>query len=137
MKHAIPQMVKQGGGVILNTSSAQAIVGVPNLSPYAATKGGIISLTKTAAIEYASKNIRVNCIAPGMVKTPMLMGMADDLPPDSVEAKAMTEMAQQLIPLGRIAEPEEIANVMLFLASGESSYVTGAVFVADGGYSAQ
>jgi NAD(P)-dependent dehydrogenase (short-subunit alcohol dehydrogenase family) len=130
-------MIKQGGGVILNTTSAQGLVGVPNLSPYAATKGGIIALTRTAAIEYASYNIRVNCIALGMVKTPNMLGLVADLPPDSVEVKAMNEMAKQLIPLGRMAEAEEIAPAMLFLASDDSCYMTGSVMVVDGGYSAQ
>lgn len=137
MKYAIPQMIKQGGGVIINTTSAQGLVGVPNLSPYAATKGGIIALTRTAAIEYAAYNIRVNCIALGMVRTPNMLGLVADLPPDSVEVKAMTEMAKQLIPLGRMAEAEEIAPAMLFLASDDSSYMTGSVMVVDGGYSAQ
>jgi len=137
MKYAIPQMIKQGGGVIVNTTSAQGLVGVPNLSPYAATKGGIIALTRTAAIEYASYNIRVNCIALGMVKTPNMLGLVADLPPDSVEVKAMNEMAKQLIPLGRMAEAEEIAPAMLFLASDDSCYMTGSVMVVDGGYSAQ
>jgi len=137
MKYAIPHMIKQGSGVIVNTTSAQGLVGVPNLSPYAATKGGIIALTRTAAIEYASYNIRINCIAIGMVKTPMMLGLVAELPPDSVEVKAMNEMAKQLIPLGRMAEADEIAPAMLFLASDDSLYMTGSVMVVDGGYSAQ
>lgn len=137
MKYTLPQMVKQGGGVIVNVSSAQGLVGVPNISPYAATKGGIITITKTAAIEYARHNIRINCVAPGMIRTPMLENMVANLPADSVEAQAMTELATQLIPLGRIAEPEEIAPAILFLASDESRYMTGAVLVVDGGYAAQ
>lgn len=137
MKYAIPQMLSQGGGVIVNTTSAQGLVGVPNLSPYAATKGGIIALTKTAAVEYAAKNIRINCIALGMVKTPNMDWLVSQLPAESVEAKALTEMAHVLIPLGRMAEPEEIAPTILFLVSDESSYMTGSVMVADGGYSAQ
>jgi NAD(P)-dependent dehydrogenase (short-subunit alcohol dehydrogenase family) len=137
MKYAIPHMIKQGSGVIVNTTSAQGLVGVPNLSPYAATKGGIIALTRTAAIEYASYNIRINCIALGMVKTPMMLGLVADLPPDSVEVKAMNETAKQLIPLGRMAEADEIAPAMLFLASDDSCYMTGSVMVVDGGYSAQ
>jgi len=137
MKYVIPQMLKQGGGVIINTTSAQGIVGVPNLSPYAASKGGIIALTRAAAIEYASKNIRINCIALGMVKTPNMDWLISQLPPDSVEVKALTEMAHVLIPLGRMAVPEEIAPSILFLASDESSYMTGSVMVVDGGYSAQ
>ena len=137
MKYAIPGMIEQGGGIILNTASAQAVVGVPNVSPYAATKGGIISITRTAAVEYAKHNIRINCVAPGMVNTPMLRGVTDEMPPDSVEAKAMSELAQQLIPLGRIGNPEEIAKAMLFLVSDDASYITGHVLIVDGGYSAQ
>ena len=137
MKYAIPGMIERGGGVILNTASAQAVVGVPNVSPYAATKGGIISITRTAAVEYAKYNIRINCVAPGMVNTPMLRGVTAEMPPDSIEAKAMTDMAQQLIPLGRIAEPQEIAKAMLFLISDDASYVTGHILIVDGGYSVQ
>lgn len=137
MKYTIPQMIKQGGGVIVNVSSAQGLVGVPNISPYAATKGGIITITKTAAIEYARHNIRINCVAPGMIRTPMLENMVANLPPDSVEAMAMSDLAKQLVPLGRIAEPEEIAPAILFLASDDSVYMTGAVVVVDGGYAAQ
>lgn len=138
MKYAIPFMIKQGGGVIVNTTSAQGLVGVPNLSPYAATKGGIIALTRTAAIEYASCNIRVNCIALGMVKTPNMDGLISELPSDSVEVKALKEgKAYHIIPLGRMAEAEEIAPAMLFLASDDSCYMTGSVMVVDGGYTAQ
>ena len=138
MKYAIPQMIKQGGGVIVNSTSAQGLVGVPNLSPYAATKGGIIALTRTAAIEYASYNIRVNCIALGMVKTPIMDGLIAELPPDSVEVRALKEgKAHNIIPLGRMAEADEIAPAMLFLASDDSRYMTGSVMVVDGGFSAQ
>ena len=137
MKYTIPQMIKQGGGVIVNVSSAQGLVGVPNISPYAATKGGIITLTKTAAIEYASRNIRINCVAPGMIMTPMLENMMANLPQDSVEAQASSDMVSQLVPLGRIATPEEIAPAILFLASDDSVYMTGSVVVVDGGYAAQ
>ncbi|HPD60747.1 MAG TPA: glucose 1-dehydrogenase [Thermodesulfobacteriota bacterium] len=138
MKYAIPQMIKQGGGVILNTTSAQGLVGVANLSPYAAAKGGIIALTRTAAIEYASYNIRVNCIALGMVKTPNMEGLIAELPPDSVEVKALKAgKAYNIIPLGRMAEAEEIAPAMLFLVSDDAGYMTGSVMVVDGGYTAQ
>ena len=137
MKYTIPQMIKQGGGVIVNISSAQGLVGVPNISPYAATKGGIITITKTAAIEYAAHNIRINCLAPGMIMTPMLENMVANLPQDSVEAQASSDVVSQLVPLGRIAKPEEIAPAILFLASDDSIYMTGSVVVVDGGYAAQ
>jgi dihydroanticapsin dehydrogenase len=111
-------------------------VGVPNISPYSATKGGIITITKTAAIEYASHNIRINCVAPGMIKTPMLENMLANLPQDSVEAQA-SDMIGNLVPLGHVADPEEIAPAILFLASDDSVYMTGSVVVVDGGYAAQ
>ncbi|MDM8000170.1 MAG: glucose 1-dehydrogenase [Dehalococcoidia bacterium] len=121
---AIPIMIRQGGGVIVNTSSAQGIGGGPLVSPYCASKAGIILLTKTMAAEYAKQNIRVNCICPGMTDTPMMSAYFSSLQMD-------------FIPQGRPGDPEEIARAALFLASDDASYVTGAFLPVDGGWSAQ
>lgn len=121
---AIPIMIKQGGGVIVNTSSANGLGGGPLVSPYCASKAGMILLSKTMAAEYAKQKIRVNCICPGMSNTPM---MAPNLP----------ALQMDFIPQGRAGEPEEIAQAALFLASDDASYVTGVFLPVDGGWSAQ
>jgi len=124
-KYAIPIMIKQGGGVIINTASAQALGGGPLVSPYCAAKAGMILLSKTIAAEYAKQNIRANCVCPGMINTPMM-------PPDMFASLQM-----EFIPQGRPGEPEEIARAALFLASDDATYVNGAYLVVDGGWSAQ
>lgn len=121
---AIPMMIRQGGGVIVNTSSANGLGGGPLVSPYCASKAGMILLSKTMAAEYAKQNIRVNCICPGMSNTPM---MAPNFP----------SLQMDFIPQGRPGEPEEIAKAALFLASDDASYITGAFLPVDGGWSAQ
>ena len=121
---AIPIMIKQGGGVIVNTSSTNGLGGGPLVSPYCASKAGMILLSKTMAAEYAKQKIRVNCICPGMINTPM---MAPNLP----------ALQMDFIPQGRAGEPEEIAQAALFLASDDASYVTGVFLSVDGGWSAQ
>ncbi len=121
---AIPIMIKQGGGVIVNTSSAQGLGGGPLVSPYCASKAGMILLSKTMAAEYAKQNIRVNCICPGMTDTPMMSAYFSSLQMD-------------FIPQGRPGKPEEIAQAALFLASDDASYITGAFLPVDGGWSAQ
>lgn len=130
IKYAVPELLKSGGGSIINTTSVAGLVGFPGLGPYNATKGGIIQLTKTAALEYAKQNIRVNCIAPGVIKTPMVDRVLRDQP----EAE---KSFLQMEPVGRFGQPEEIARVALFLASSDSSFVTGTVLTADGGLTAQ
>ena len=126
MKYAIPEMLKAGGGSIVNTTSQAATRGNAGLPSYTAAKGGLLSLSRCTAVEFADKNIRVNCISPGYVKTPMLMGFLEAFP----------EMVKKVIdgtPQRRIAEPEEIASVALFLASDESSHITAAEIPIDGG----
>ncbi len=132
-KYAIPYMVKQGGGSIINTSSAAAVVGNPLLAAYSASKGGIISLTKQTAIDYARKGIRINCICPGAIMTPMLQRFMNKSPEPEETKRAMAESH----PLGRLGKPEEVANAVLFLASDESSFVTGHALAVDGGLTAQ
>jgi NAD(P)-dependent dehydrogenase (short-subunit alcohol dehydrogenase family) len=126
-KYAIPRMQETGGGSIINTSSIAALrVGRGASDAYTAAKGGVIAITRTLAVEHARYGIRCNCIIPGAVRTPLV----GEMTPEYEEAVKRT------IPLGRWAEPEEIAKLALFLASDESSWVTGAMFVIDGGFTA-
>jgi NAD(P)-dependent dehydrogenase (short-subunit alcohol dehydrogenase family) len=122
-KHAIPIMVRQGGGVILSTSSVNGIGAVPTSGAYCVSKAGLILLCKLIAVEYARNNIRANCVCPGMTSTGMTGGLS--------------EIPMDFIPEGRMADPQEIARAALFLASEDASYVNGTCFVVDGGWSAQ
>ena len=124
-KHVIPIMLEQGGGVIVNTASTAGMIGLPGLPAYCASKAGVIQLTKTMALEYADKNIRINCICPGGISTPMSMPATPVQPPFR-QAQAMR----------RFGDPEEVAKVALYLASDDSSFVTGTSAVVDGGWTA-
>ena len=129
MKHAVPRMRDSGGGSIINISSILGMVGKANRISYVSAKGAIRLMTKTIALEYAKENIRVNSVHPGSVLTPRSLVRRTDPERRSGE--------ESNIPLGRLAKAEEIANAILFLASGESSYVTGSELVVDGGLTAQ
>jgi NAD(P)-dependent dehydrogenase (short-subunit alcohol dehydrogenase family) len=126
VKYGVEQLLKTGGGVIINTASITGHIGTPYMSAYAATKSAVISLTRTAGQEYASRGVRVNCIAPGSIDTPMLQQAFKGRP------EALASSAKR-IPMGRIGKPEEIAKAALFLASDESSFVTGQTLDVDGG----
>jgi len=128
MKYVIPEMIKQGSGVILSTASVAGLVGFQGSGAYAAAKAGVINLTRLAALEYADKNIRVNCICPGVIETPMVERVMGGRPRERVVRSE---------PIGRLGRPEDIANAALFLASDESSFATGAPFIIDGGYVAR
>jgi NAD(P)-dependent dehydrogenase (short-subunit alcohol dehydrogenase family) len=128
-KYAIPQMLKQGG-VIINTASIAGLVGVTNMPAYCASKGGIVLLTKAMALECAKKNIRVNCICPGAIKTPMFYRFTGF----QLEAEKLFCEGE---PIGRCGGPEEIAQAALYLACEQSSFVTGTALVVDGGWTAQ
>jgi meso-butanediol dehydrogenase/(S,S)-butanediol dehydrogenase/diacetyl reductase len=128
-KYAIPAMLETGGGSIVNISSALGLVGDPDLVAYGASKGGIISLTKAAAMGYGPQGIRVNCVCPGDTNTPMVQEFLDGQPDP---AGFRREMVKNFA-LRRIAEPVEIARLALFLASDASSFMTGSVVVIDGG----
>jgi NAD(P)-dependent dehydrogenase (short-subunit alcohol dehydrogenase family) len=129
-KYAIPEMLKGDGGVIINVSSVAALSPRRYAGAYAAAKSGVIQLTKTTALEYARKNIRVNCILPGPIDTAFFSKVAGG---DPEKIAAFKEKVLKEVPMGRFAQPEEIAQVALFLASDEASYITGAAFAADGG----
>lgn len=127
MKSEIPAMLKTGAGAIVNMASQGAIVGVPNFSSYCAAKGGVISLSRTAAIEYAKDKIRVNIVSPGAIKTDIL----SEIPVDQMQ------QIEAAIPIERAGQPEEIAAAVLWLCSDSASFVTGHNLVIDGGYTVQ
>jgi NAD(P)-dependent dehydrogenase (short-subunit alcohol dehydrogenase family) len=129
----IPFLQKVGGGTIVNVSSVQALATQPNVLAYTVSKHALLGLTRSIAIDFAAQNIRVNAVCPGSVDTPMLRWAASlDQDPDSV-----LEACNQMHPLGRIAKPREVAEVIAFLAHESSSFVTGAVWTVDGGLMAQ
>lgn len=126
MKHQIPQMLAQGGGTIVNMASAAGLVGAPKMSAYSASKHAVIGLTKSAAVEYGRKGIRVNAVCPGWIRTAMLE-RALALEPQLAAAGA------PLHPIGRIGEPEEVAAAVLWLSSDAARFVTGLAHTIDGG----
>jgi meso-butanediol dehydrogenase / (S,S)-butanediol dehydrogenase / diacetyl reductase len=128
MRFALPQMVAQGGGVIVNTASVSGMAADYMLGAYNSAKAGVINLTRTAAIEYARKRIRVNAVCPGSIATPPLLRALGE-----GEGRRLLEDHH---PIGRLGLPEEIARVVLFLVSDDSSLMTGSIVVADGGISA-
>ena len=132
IKAEIPEMLKVGGGAIVNTSSISGLVGTgnPSLPAYCASKHAVIGLTKTVALTYARQNIRVNAVCPGVTATAMIQPLMDA----SLE---MRQMLENVAPLGRIAQPEEIAEAAVWLCSSKASFVTGHALVVDGGATAQ
>ncbi|MDP2899488.1 MAG: SDR family NAD(P)-dependent oxidoreductase [Candidatus Bathyarchaeota archaeon] len=131
-RHAIPEMIKRGGGVIVNTASEIGISGARNYAAYCAAKGGVVQITRALALEFGDRNIRVNCLCPGVTLTPMLeqgMNRAQD-------PAARRRYLEQGVPLKRLGRPEEIAKGALFLACDDSSFMNGATLVIDGGATA-
>src|SRR2546422_1693529 len=129
-KHGVPHLIRAGGGSVINVGSVSALCGFTVAQDsYTAAKGALISLTRSLAIQFARQNVRCNIIHPGIIETPMQAPYLKD--------PAKRKSFEEGIPLGRIAQPREIACVALFLASDDSSYVTGAEIVADGGFTAQ
>ncbi len=128
MRYEIIQMLKQGSGAIVNTSSQGGVTGFPGQAAYIACKHAIIGLTRTAAIDYAAKGIRINAVCPGVIRTPM----AEDLIRRNPELE--TELVRD-IPAGRLGKPEEIANAVLWLCSPQASFVDGHALLVDGAFS--
>lgn len=128
MRFEIPALLKRGGGAIVNMASILGSVGFANSSAYVAAKHGVVGLTKNAAIEYATRGIRVNSVGPGFITTPLLSA--------SLDAAAQQAIAD-LHPMKRMGTPEEVANLVCFLASDAASFITGSYYVVDGGYIAQ
>jgi len=132
VKHAAPAITRSGGGSIVITSSVAGVIGSPGLGPYVASKHAVLGLMKTAAIELAASGIRVNAVNPGPIDNRMMRSIEGQAAPEHEDVVKAAFVKQ--IPLGRYGTNEEIAKVVLFLASNESSYCTGAVFMADGGF---
>lgn len=134
-KFAIPHLRKQGGGSLINVSSVYGLIAAPKVAPYSASKGGVIMLTKQLAVDYSHENIRVNCICPGFVDTDLGGRRARMSPEDAAKAHAAREAKAAMQPIGRQAQPEEMAGAAVFLASDDASFVVGSIMVVDGGES--
>ena len=132
-REALPHLIESGAGAIVNMSSISGVVGLADQAAYCTTKGAIAQLTRQLAVDYAGRGVRVNAVAPGAIDTPFLQGALAGAP-DLDEALRQVAAAH---PLGRISTPAEIAEVVFFLASPRASFVTGAVVMADGGFTAQ
>lgn len=130
MKHGIKAMLQHGGGAIVNNASVAGLVGFANIPAYCAAKGGVVQLTRAAAIEYATQNVRVNCLCPGVIDTPMVQRFTGG---DAAATNAMTAME----PVGRLGRADEVAQLALYLASDRASFVTGAIVPVDGGFVAR
>src|SRR5690606_1929910 len=124
LKYQIPALLAAGGGAIVNMSSANGVVGIPGMAAYTAAKHGVIGLTRTAALEFAQQGIRVNAVAPGYVETPKVLAAGE-------EVLAQFRAAH---PMGRLAQPGEVVDLVLFLLSERSAFATGGVYSLDGGY---
>ena len=132
IKYTIPIMLAQGGGVIVNTASAAGMIGLPDRAAYCASKGAVIALTKQVAVQYATQNIRCNCVCPGTVDSPWVGRLLDGT--DDPVALRAELIARQ--PLGRLGTPSEVADAIVYLASPSASFITGTSLVIDGGITA-
>lgn len=132
-KYAIPQMIEQGGGVIINTASVAGMIGIVKRAAYCASKGAVIALTRQVATEYVSQGIRANCLCPGTVDSPWVGRLLDQADDRTVARQALE--ARQ--PMGRLGTPEEVAAAALYLASDDAAFITGTGLVIDGGWTAQ
>ena len=132
-KHFVPSMVERGSGSVINIASLNGLVGFPLSTAYGSAKGGLVVFTRDMAIELATSGVRINCVCPGVIKTPM-MERWTDLMPDKAEAK---NMLKGVMPIGRMGTADEVAGAVLFFASSDSSLCQGAVLSVDGGFTAQ
>jgi NAD(P)-dependent dehydrogenase (short-subunit alcohol dehydrogenase family) len=133
-KAVIPLMLKQGGGSIVNNASCSGLVGDRGAIAYNTSKGAVVLMTKCLALDYATKNIRVNCVCPGEIDTPMFRQEARSR---SMPVEKYRQVLCEVHPIGRLGRPVEVANTVLFLASDDASFITGAAFSVDGGYTCQ
>jgi NAD(P)-dependent dehydrogenase (short-subunit alcohol dehydrogenase family) len=132
-RHVVPVMIANGGGVILNAGSISGVVGIPTQGAYAPSKGAVHQMTRQMAVEYAQYNIRVNAVCCGTINTPLVQASAEA----SGDPEAYWAMLRQGHPIGRIAEPEEVAGFYTYLASDHASFITGATLMFDGGFTAR
>ncbi|MCB9884592.1 MAG: SDR family oxidoreductase [Planctomycetes bacterium] len=128
LKYEIPAMLKGGGGAIVNTSSVAGLIGMGGVGPYVASKHAVIGLTKSAALEYSKAGVRVNAVAPAAIETPMLERFTEAVPKDFLTS---------LHPIGRLGQPEEIADAVVWLSSPQASFVSGQTIAVDGAFTAQ
>jgi NAD(P)-dependent dehydrogenase (short-subunit alcohol dehydrogenase family) len=135
-KHAVPEMLKNGGGAIVNTASDAGLMGTPMLSNYCATKGGVVMFTKATAVELARLGVRVNCVCPGVIRTPILDPMLAMAQAAGVEPAKVWERMAKTHPIGRVGEASEVGEVVAFLCSDKASFVTGVAMPVDGGLAA-
>ncbi len=133
IKHAVPAMGRGGGGAIVNVASEAALVGIRNQVAYNVSKGGLIALTKSCAVDFASRGIRVNCVCPGTTDTPLVQAAVGR----AADPRAARRALEEARPANRLGRPEEIAGAILYLAGEGAGYATGAVLSVDGGYTAQ
>ena len=131
-KAVLPELRRAGGGSIVNIASVLGLVAMKNRAAYTASKGGVIALTKAMALDHARENIRVNCICPTIVETELVQGLFSTQP----DPEAARQARRDLLPLGRLGQPEDVAHLAVYLASDESSFVTGAALPLDGGLTA-
>jgi NAD(P)-dependent dehydrogenase (short-subunit alcohol dehydrogenase family) len=132
-KHAIVEMMKTGGGAIVNTASDAGLIGTPMLSAYCASKGGVVLFTKATAAEWASLGIRINCVCPGVIRTPILDPMIAMAKMAGQDEEALWKRMGQAHPMNRVGKPEEVAEAVTWLASDRASFVTGVALPVDGG----
>jgi meso-butanediol dehydrogenase/(S,S)-butanediol dehydrogenase/diacetyl reductase len=128
-KFAVREMLKSGGGVIVNNASVAALKGIPDRSAYSASKGAVVSLTRAMAIDYIKDRIRINCVCPGTTETPAL----EEIMQSSGDPRAAKEAFIARQPIGRLGKDEEIAQAMLFACADETAYMTGSIIAIDGG----
>ena len=132
-KYAAEAMIRSGEGVIINVASEAGLVGIKGQVAYNVSKGGMIELTRSCAVDFADKGIRVNCVCPGTTETPLVRAAVNRAPDPSAALRALEEVR----PLNRLGRPEEIASAILFMASDEVAYATGSILSVDGGYTTQ
>ena len=130
MKYEIVQMLRQGGGVIVNNSSIAGLIALPGIGPYDASKHAVMGLTKSAALDYAKFGIRINAVNPGFINTDMITRIVERMG----DVETASQQLATMVPMGRMGKPEEIASTVLFLCSEAASYITGQSLVVDGGY---